>query len=391
MRFASTVSHGLFPFFWLHGFFLLYGAWMSKLRIPGASAVSLAGLLTLWAIAIAIWKPQPIHMLEIYQIEGGSQLIQAMKRLDAAEPGHALLHLQKHLQQINPNTSIHRIKIRVTQRNADRPNQEVLRAILAVEADRRLELGRLQDALRGWNNDSETTLRTDSSDPLADKQKRWAAWKRDIANHQLMLLSASVDRPHVRKVASTPSLASYQTPNGSPELTTSTESPEQQWMNLLEESSKLLPGSSQTESTLVTPDQQETVVCRSAIWHPVAGPVRFDRLLAAIATPLLLWATYRWLLQLGKYRATRSRGPWTRSLQSMGLLSLGRLECEENNAWPPKSPRNWNLGRAAGWWLEASFYVFPILVLTKAILNPTWGRFFFSQPIAALTDLLTWW
>jgi len=120
--------------------------------------------------------------------------------------------------------------------------------------------------------------------------------------------------------------------------------------------------------------------------------MRVGRLLAATATPLFLWATYRWLTQLAKWRATRSRGPWTQSLQSMGLLSFGRLECPEEPAYrSANSSRNWNLGRAAGWCLEVSCYALPLLVIAKAILNPTWGRFFFSEPIAALPKLLEWW
>lgn len=382
----KTISYGLFHFS------LLHGDWMSRLRISGASALSLVSLLTLWAVAIALWKPQPIHLLELYQIEGGPQLVDAMKGIETAESSRPLLRLQKHLQQISPNHAIHRIKVRVIERKSGTPNQVASRAILAVEADGRLELQRLQEALRGWNADSGTPLGMDSTDPSDDKQKRWAAWKRDIARHQLMLLSASVDRPEVRKIASATSMASYQTSDVSQDQSVSPASPEQQWKNLLEESSTPLAAASPDTTNVPIPSHQAEVVCRSAGWHAVAGPMRFGRLLAATATPLFLWATYRWLTQLAKWRATRSRGPWTQSLQSMGLLSFGRLECPEEPAYrSANSSRNWNLGRAAGWCLEVSCYALPLLVIAKAILNPTWGRFFFSEPIAALPKLLEWW
>ena len=50
--------------------------------MPGASPLWMAGLLTLWAASIAIWKPQPIHILELYQVEGGSHLVHALKGLE---------------------------------------------------------------------------------------------------------------------------------------------------------------------------------------------------------------------------------------------------------------------------------------------------------------------
>jgi hypothetical protein len=384
--FASPIAYGLFHFY------LLHGAWMSRLRIPGASALSIASLLTLWAVAIAIWKPQPIHILELHQIEGPSQLVQALKGLEPKEAAPSLRHLQKHLQQINPNMSIHRMKVRVTQQNADRPNREGSRAILAVEADGRLDPQRLEMALRGWNADSAPSPQNDSIDPLADKLKRWSSWKHDIARHQLMLLSASVDRPQIRKIASAASLASYPTSDSSSDSTDSIPSPELQWRQLLEETSTQVPDAAPSAPNLPYSTNQEALVCRSASWHPVAGPVRFDRLLAATATPLFLWAAYRWLVQLSKWRANRSRAPWTQSLQAMGLLSFGRLECaEETNDRPSTSSRNWNLGGTASWWLEATCFAFPLALLIKAILNPPWGRFFFSEPIAALPKLLEWW
>lgn len=350
----------------------------------------MAGQLSLLAVSIAIWKPQPIHILELYQIEGNSQCVQALQGLRAGERGQPLRHLQKHLQQISPHTVIHRMKVRVTDQKSVRPKKEELQAILAIEADGRLQPQRLEDALRGWNASTVAPSEKDSPDPLADKQKRWATWKRDIAQHQLMLLATSVDRPEVRKIASSASLASFETSGGSADQAVSTASPEQQWRHLLEEASMQLPAMSPTATNFATPSTSEAFVCRSAGWQPVAGSVRIDRLLAAAATPLFLWAACRCLLELSRWRATRSRKPWTRSLESMGLLSFGRLESfeEPTDQLPAKK---WNLGNTTRWWLEAIYYAFPLLLLTKAILNPTWGRFFFAEPIAALPTLLEWW
>jgi len=364
---------------------------MSRLRIPRASARSIAGLLTLWAVAIATWKPQPIHILELYQIEGGSQLVQAMKGLEPTDAALSLRHLQKQLQQFNLNTSIHRMKVRVPQPNANRPNQEGLRAIVAVEADGRLDPQQLEMALREWNANTAAPQKN-ATDTLTDKPKRWASWKQDIARHQLMLLSDSVDRPEIRKIASAASLASHQNSDSSSASTASTPSPAQQWKQVLEEASTLVSGVSPIATNLLNRPNQEVLVCRSASWHPVAGPVRFDRLLAATATPLILWVVYRWLTQLVEWRATRNRGRWKQSLQSMGLLSFGRLECgEETIDRPPSSSRTWNLGRATRGLLEAVCFAFPVALLTKAILNPPWGRFFLAEPIAALPMLLEWW
>lgn len=360
--------------------------------MPGASPLWMAGLLTLWAASIAIWKPQPIHILELYQVEGGSHLVHALKGLETAEASQSLRHLQKHLQQVSPYTPVHRIRVRVVERKGGRPNQEGLRAILAIEADGRLERQRLEDALRGWNANPATPSQVISTDPHSDKRKRWATWKRDIAQHQLMLLSASADRPEIRKITSAASLASFQTTDGSSDHPVAMASPEQQWTHLLEEASSQIPAISLHANDLPSLPHQDSVACRSASWQPVAGPLRFDRLLAATATPLLLWAVYLCLLQLAKWRATRSRSPWTRSLESMGLLSFGRLEYSETS--PDRalaSSRNGNLSQATRWCLEISFYAFPVLLLTKAILNPPWGRFFFSEPIAALPKLLEWW
>lgn len=386
MGFASPLSHGLFHLSWVHG------AWMSRLRITGISASSVAGLLTLWAVSIAICEPQQIHILEIYQIEGGSQVAQAMKSLDATEAGEPFRNLQKHLQQSNPKQAIHRMKVRVIERGTGTSSQDGCRAILALEADERLEAGGVQEALRGWQADSETPVPIVGSDPLAEKAKRWATWKRDIARHQLMLLTKTGDRPEVRKIASAAKLASYQISNDSPAQPVTLSSPVDHWSQLMEEASTLSNATSLTSTNPLPPPNQEAMMCRSTSWKPVAGPVRFGRLLAATTTPLLLWVAYRGWMQFAKRRARKNQSPWTHSLHSMGLLSFGRLEFREETTYrTPKSSQKFGLSLVTGWWLEAIRYSFPLLVLTKAILNPAWGRFFFSQPIAALPKLLEWW
>jgi hypothetical protein len=311
---------------------------MTRLRLPEASAFWMAGQLSLLAVSIAIWKPQPIHILELYQIEGNSQCVQALQGLGAGERGQPLRHLQKHLQQISPHTVIHRMKVRVTDQKSVRPKKEELQAILAIEADGRLQPQRLEDALRGWNASTVAPSEKDSPDPLADKQKRWATWKRDIAQHQLMLLATSVDRPEVRKIASSASLASFETSGGSADQAVSTASPEQQWRHLLEEASMQLPAMSPTATNFATPSTSEAFVCRSAgCWLP-RPPPSFYGPPAAVS----------WNLAGGERLEVESHGP-DRS---------NRWDCFRLADWnPSKSPPTncqlkngtWATRRDGGW------------------------------------------